>query len=338
MKSSDEIIRRCLSTAGLSDPAYLVADDCSTYTAIELDKNEGLKSHLDRFEGERSEVDEVVRSILQEEDDDSAEKGVCVVQTLREARDGSYVDQTYVAMNTPAELTLHTSAPYQVPADDLRRHYFYIQESPKKRLTSLAVMVVYTGSFDGRTYHPGELSVELRRISNTSDRPIPLGRSPDELQVPNTESQIGRAFVQYQPVDGVIEGGVYELAVFSGEQSLGTQYSITVGGSIACSLAEAAKNGLAALVHKRKEIATCTEEAIDLEKNLILLRRKKFIEEKLIRQTRAKNGEREAQLEAHDRKMDFQDEMSEEAVSSIVSQINSLQLEFDAGNALLATR
>ena len=245
--------------------------------------------------------------------------------------------QIFVASNVE-ECNLHETNSQTLQGGRSISYYYYIQDDDQTKLESLTVTVVYTGCFDGVKYIPGVLSVELRRVPKYRDA-ISIGCKSEEMQRENTLNEIGCTVIQYELENQqVIPGGLFEVKVSStGETHHDVQYSISLGASLACPLKAEVKRNLARSVFTRNQIKETTEEVAGLDTNLILLEKKKEVEEDLMDQAKNQREKCQTELERLDLELDWQDDMEDKG-ASIVEQIKNLKREHDESNSLFSLR
>ena len=213
-----------------------------------------------------------------------------------------------------------------------------MQDDDQTKLKSLTVTVVYTGCFDGAKYIPGVLSVELRRVPKYRD-PVSIGYKSEETQRANTKNEIGCTVIQYELENQqVIPGGLFEVKVSSTDEAHhDVNYSISLGASLACPLKTEVKRSLARSVFTRNQIKETTEQIAGLDKNMVLLEKKKQVEEDLMNQAKNQREKCQTELERLDLELDWQDDMEDKG-ASVVTQIKNLKREHDESNSLFSLR
>ena len=345
MKCFDGIVERCLTNAIITDTHN---DERSAgYTAITLSENEELQAYNHDYASERELVNDVISSVVVAQKD--ADEQLTAPQRINDSvrlvdikniNTHAFNDnnkQIFVASNVE-ECNLHETNSQTLRGGHLISHYYYIQDDDQTKLKSLTVTVVYTGCFDGAKYIPGVLSVELRRVPKYRDA-ISIGCKSEETQRANTKNEIGCTVIQYEIENQqVIPGGLFEVKVSStGEFHHDVQYSISLGASLACPLKTEVKRSLARSVFTRNQIKETTEQIAGLDKNMVLLEKKKQVEEDLMNQAKNQREKCQTELERLDLELDWQDDMEDKG-ASVVTQIKNLKREHDESNSLFSLR
>ena len=218
------------------------------------------------------------------------------------------------------EITLHKTNSNSLKGKESTQHCFQIQDDNETKLRSLSVTVVYSGSFNGSTYSPGVLSVELKQVSD--DCTSSIGHSPPDLQRSNTEKHLGCIVIQYEHGDTVLSGGMYQVVVTASDNNV--NYSITMCAKLACPLTKEVKRRLARTIATRGEIKECKDQVSVLDKQLILFERMRRLEEELITKSKDQSTKCLADAEKLDLELDYQDD--EDEWCSIVAQIEKLKV------------
>ena len=345
MKFFDGIIERCLTNAIITDTHNDETSD--QYTAITLSENEQLQAYNNNYSSERELVNDVISSVVAgQEDDDEQLTAPERINSVRlvdiknidtHAFNDNHNKQIFVASNLVEECNLHETNSQTLQCGRSISYYYYIQDDDQTKLKSLNVTIVYTGCFDGAKYIPGVLSVELRRVPKYRDA-ISIGCKSEEMQCANTKNEIGCTIIQYELENQVIPGGLFEVVVSStGKAHHDAQYSISLGASLACPLKAEVKRNLARSVFTRNQIRETTEQVAGLDKNMVLLEKKKQVEEELMNQAKNQREKCQTELERLDLELDFQDDM-EDKRASVVTQIINLKREHDESNSFFSLR
>ena len=336
MKCFDGIIERCLDNNINTDTH---CDNTSAlYTAIALSENEEFQAYNNDYSSERQIVNDVTSSITAQKDDEKI-NSVRLVDMNNIVNAFHDVHDKQIFVTSKEECSLHETNSQTLQGGRSVSHYYYLQDDGQTKLKSLTVTTVYTGCFDGaKKYIPGNLSVELKRVPKYRD-PVSVGYKLEEFQRANTENEIGCTVIQYEiEKNQIIPGGLFEVKVSSaGKAHHDLQYSITLRACLACPLKEEVERDLARSMFTRNRIKETTEQIVGLDTNLILLEKKKEVEEELM--TRSKNQREKCQteLERLDLELDWQDDMEDKG-ASIVEQIQNLKREHDESNSLFSLR
>ena len=343
MKCFDGIIERCLTNDIITDTHN---DETSAqYTPITLSENEQLQFYNNDYSSERELVDDAINTVVVAQENDeqlTAPEGInsITLVDIKNIDTHAFNDnnkQIFVSSNLE-ECNLHETNSQTLQGGHSISQYYYIQDDDQTKLKSLTVTVVYTGCFDGAKYIPGVLSVELRRVPKYRDA-ISIGCKSEETQRANTKNEIGCTVIQYE-IDNqqVIPGGLFEVKVSStGKAHHDVQYSIILGASLACPLKTEVRINLARSVFTRNQIRETTEQVAVLVKNLILLEKKKQVEEDLMNKAKNQREKCRAELERLDLELDWQDDMEDKG-ASVVTQIKNLKREHDESNSLFSLR
>ena len=129
-------------------------------TTIRLCENEDVQAYNKAYANEMDRVEEICGNAVQETQD----------------------SRQFVALDMDDECTLHKTNSNLLKDRESSCHCFHIEDDDETMLRSLSVTVVYSGSFNSATYSPGELSVELKQVSEDCTSSIEIGHSPPELQ------------------------------------------------------------------------------------------------------------------------------------------------------------
>ena len=344
MKCFDGIVERCLTNAIITDTHN--DERSARYTAITLSENEELQAYNNDYASERELVNDVISSVViaaQEDDEQQLAaperiNSISLVD-IKKIDTRAFNDNNkhiFLASNLE-ECNIHETNSQTLRGGHLISHYYYIQDDDQTKLKSLTVTVVYTGCFDGAKYIPGVLSVELRRVPKYRDA-ISIG-CKSESEKTNTKNEIGCTVIQYELENQqVIPGGLFEVKVSStGEFHHDVQYSISLGASLACPLKTEVKRSLARSVFTRNQIKETTEQIAGLDKNMVLLEKKKQVEEDLMNQAKNQREKCQTELERLDLELDWQDDMEDKG-ASVVTQIKNLKREHDESNSLFSLR
>jgi len=277
---------------------------------IDSEQNKGKEEH-DK-EGEEKEPD---NGIYYEPQGSIVLVDIQDTNTTLNAADS----RQFVALDMD-EITLHKLDSHSLKGGESTQHSVSIQDDDEIKLRSLSATLVYSGSFNGSTYYPGLLTVELKQVSKGCTSSI--GHSPPDLQRPNSESQFGCATIQHELEETVINGGMFELVVTADNN---VNYSISLGGRLACPLTKEVKRRLARVIATRGEIKGCKDQVSVLDKQLVLFERKRILEDELVNKSRDKSTKFLAEAERLDLELDYQDD--EDEWKLIVHQIEKLKVD-----------
>jgi hypothetical protein len=257
--------------------------------------------------------------------------GIEELASLDDSSDGRNIDLLFVASDRPSQLLLYESESKYVKRNESNSFLFGIQNNTMSatKFTELTITVVFRGDFVGSQYVAGDISVNIKQISeadkNSSFSTVDRIQDYEVIKVQNnSKPQMGVILITLGCKDTTINSGLYEITVTAIEN---IYFSIMMRGSSAMAAFSKIKLELARIIYNQREARQSYNLASALEPTIHLLERKFTLEENLLHQARVKSDQCEFQIEELELQLDERDEMQDDG-AFVLKRMQILEEEY----------